>query len=197
MSSRSFRAPPRASPKSSGATRTRSGTKSRPISTRWSPGQCPFLDLMARLGQKFKRPAYGDEIDYEPQSARTSPTGVHEAFGDRAAVAQVEPRRGHHARRSARERTAACAHVRGHQHGVLADRSDHAPAGRIFIRRDTHDAPVYRWVLRGVPQLPRGEAFPSRVVHRRDAVATGKLGPPKLGLLRYVVDAYTKAVSTT
>lgn len=63
-------------------------------------------------------------------------------------------------------------------------------AGGIFVRRDSRDAPVYRFALREyigylVEQRQHLEWFIEGGRSR-----TGKLLPPKLGALTYVVDAY-------
>ena len=89
----------------------------------------------------------------------------------------------------ARERPAAGAHVRRHQHGVLAVRHGLPPAGRIFIRRDTKDVPVYRWVLRQYLGYLVEKRFTLEWYIEGTRSRTGKLGPPKMGLLRYIADA--------
>ncbi|MGH3970274.1 MAG: 1-acyl-sn-glycerol-3-phosphate acyltransferase, partial [Mycobacterium sp.] len=62
-------------------------------------------------------------------------------------------------------------------------------AGNIFVRRSTKDLPIYRFTLR---------AFIGQLVHNRANLGwsieggrtrTGKLRPPKYGILRYVIDA--------
>jgi glycerol-3-phosphate O-acyltransferase len=68
--------------------------------------------------------------------------------------------------------------------GVWAKRT-----GTIFIRRDTKDIPVYRFVLR---------AYVAQLVQNHDNLTwsieggrtrTGKLRPPVYGILRYITDA--------
>lgn len=65
-------------------------------------------------------------------------------------------------------------------------------AGRIFLRRGIGDQPVYRFALREyiACMVERGcdfEWFPEGTRSR-----TGKLLPPKLGLMTYVVEAYRR-----
>src|SRR4029078_8596726 len=63
------------------------------------------------------------------------------------------------------------------------------PAARIFIRRDMKDAVVYRWVLRQYLGYLVGKRFTLEWYIEGTRSRSGKLGPPKMGLLRYIVDA--------
>jgi glycerol-3-phosphate O-acyltransferase len=63
-------------------------------------------------------------------------------------------------------------------------------AGVIFIRRDTKDNPVYRWTLREYVGFLVEKRFGLQWYPEGTRSRTGKLLPPKLGLLVYVVDAY-------
>jgi glycerol-3-phosphate O-acyltransferase len=63
-------------------------------------------------------------------------------------------------------------------------------AGIIFIRRDTKDHPVYRWTLREYIGYLVEKRFGLQWYPEGTRSRTGKLLPPKLGLLVYVVDAY-------
>ena len=61
--------------------------------------------------------------------------------------------------------------------------------GTIFIRRQTKDIPVYRFVLRAyAAQLVQNHANLTWSIEG-GRTRTGKLRPPRYGLLRYVVDA--------
>ncbi|AKU18337.1 lysophospholipid acyltransferase [Luteipulveratus mongoliensis] len=62
-------------------------------------------------------------------------------------------------------------------------------SGGIFIRRDTHDLPVYRGALRAyIGQLVRNRANLAWSIEG-GRTRTGKLRPPVFGIMRYVVDA--------
>jgi len=62
-------------------------------------------------------------------------------------------------------------------------------AGVLYIRRDTHDAPVYRFALRSYLGfiVESGQNLTWSIEGGRSR--TGKLRPPRYGALRYVVDA--------
>ena len=62
-------------------------------------------------------------------------------------------------------------------------------AGRIFIRRDIKNDPVYRWVLREYLGYLVEKRFTLEWYIEGTRSRTGKLAPPKLGLLRYIADA--------
>ena len=62
-------------------------------------------------------------------------------------------------------------------------------AGRIFIRRDTKGDPVYRWVLRQYLGYLVEKRFTLEWYIEGTRSRTGKLAPPKMGLLRYIADA--------
>jgi glycerol-3-phosphate O-acyltransferase len=151
-----------------------------------------FLDLMARLGQKFKRPGYGDEIDYD----RSQLERVRQEFAKHSVIVLPSHKS---------NLDGAIIPVVLHENGLPPAHTFAGinmafwpvgpimrHAGRIFIRRDTHDAPVYRWVLREYLSYLVEKRFPLEWYIEGTRSRTGKLGPPKLGLLRYVVDAYTE-----
>ena len=62
-------------------------------------------------------------------------------------------------------------------------------AGVLYIRRDTHDAPIYRFALRTYLGyiVATGQNLTWSIEGGRSR--TGKLRPPRYGALRYVVDA--------
>lgn len=69
-------------------------------------------------------------------------------------------------------------------------------SGGIFIRRDTGEVPIYRWVLRTyIAALVRGRANLAWSIEG-GRTRTGKLRPPAYGILRYVVDAVGEADDT-
>jgi glycerol-3-phosphate O-acyltransferase len=63
-------------------------------------------------------------------------------------------------------------------------------SGSIFIRRDTKSDPIYRFVLREYVGYLVEKRFPLEWYIEGGRSRTGKMLPPKLGLLAYVVDAY-------
>jgi glycerol-3-phosphate O-acyltransferase len=63
-------------------------------------------------------------------------------------------------------------------------------SGSIFIRRDTKHAPVYRFVLREYVGYLVEKRFHLEWYIEGGRSRTGKLLPPRLGLLVYVLDAY-------
>ncbi len=62
--------------------------------------------------------------------------------------------------------------------------------GIIYIRRSFRDNEVYKWVLREYLGYLASKRFSLEWNIEGTRSRTGKLGPPKLGLLAYVVDAY-------
>jgi glycerol-3-phosphate O-acyltransferase len=71
------------------------------------------------------------------------------------------------------------------------------PVGRrvgvIWIRRTIREDPVYRWVLRQYLAYLVGRRFNLEWYIEGGRTRTGKLLPPKMGLLRYLVDAIAEA----
>jgi glycerol-3-phosphate O-acyltransferase len=71
------------------------------------------------------------------------------------------------------------------------------PVGRrvgvIWIRRTITDNPTYRWVLRQYLAYLVGKRFNLEWYIEGGRTRTGKLLPPKMGLLRYLVDAIEEA----
>jgi glycerol-3-phosphate O-acyltransferase len=71
------------------------------------------------------------------------------------------------------------------------------PVGRrvgvIWIRRTIADNPVYRWVLRQYLAYLVSKRFNLEWYIEGSRTRTGKLLPPKMGLLRYLVDAIEDA----
>jgi glycerol-3-phosphate O-acyltransferase len=65
--------------------------------------------------------------------------------------------------------------------------------GVIWIRRTISDNPVYRWVLRQYLAYLVGKRFNLEWYIEGGRTRTGKLLPPKMGLLRYLVDAIEEA----
>jgi glycerol-3-phosphate O-acyltransferase len=71
------------------------------------------------------------------------------------------------------------------------------PVGRrvgvIWIRRAIREDPIYRWVLRQYLAYLVGRRFNLEWYIEGGRTRTGKLLPPKMGLLRYLVDAIQEA----
>ena len=63
-------------------------------------------------------------------------------------------------------------------------------SGSIFIRRDTRDDPIYRFVLREYLGYLVEKRFHLEWYIEGGRSRTGKLLRPRLGLLTYVIDAY-------
>ena len=147
------------------------------------------LDLMARLGQRLLRPGYGDTIDYDPEQVERvratlakSPAVIlpsHKSNMDGLAVPVALHENG-----LPPALTFAGINMAFWPTGALFRR-----AGRIFIRRDTKDLPVYRWVLREYLGYLVEKRFTLEWYIEGTRSRTGKLGPPMLGLLRYIADA--------
>jgi len=150
-----------------------------------------LLDLMARLGQIFKRPGYGEEIDYDPSQLDS----VREEFAKHSVIVLPSHKSNLdgavipvvlHENGLPPAHTFAGVNMAFWPIGPVLRR-----AGRIFIRRDTTDLPVYRWVLREYLSYLVEKRFALEWYVEGTRSRTGKLGPPKLGLLNYVIDAYT------
>jgi glycerol-3-phosphate O-acyltransferase len=74
--------------------------------------------------------------------------------------------------------------------GTLGRRS-----GAIFIRRSFKDDPVYKLVLRQYIDYLAEKRFPLLWALEGTRSRTGKLMPPRYGLLNYVVDSYARDAS--
>jgi glycerol-3-phosphate O-acyltransferase len=148
-----------------------------------------FIDLIVRLGRLFYRQGYeGIECDpaqLERVRAAARRHGVivlptHRSNLD-ALVMPVVLYDSH----LPRTHTLAGINMAFWPIGPLSRR-----AGVIFIRRDTRENPVYRWTLREYVGFLVEKRFGLQWYPEGTRSRTGKLLPPKLGLLVYVVDAY-------
>jgi glycerol-3-phosphate O-acyltransferase len=148
-----------------------------------------LLDLMARAGQLMKRPTYGDEIDYD----RGQVERVRDELRRHAAV--ILPS---HKSNLDGMIVPIVMHENGLPpvHTFAGDNMAFWPigpfmrrAGRIFIRRDIQADPVYRWVLRQYLGYLVEKRFTLEWYMEGTRSRSGKLGTPKMGLLRYIVDA--------
>jgi glycerol-3-phosphate O-acyltransferase len=75
--------------------------------------------------------------------------------------------------------------------GTLGRRS-----GAIFIRRSFNDDPVYKLVFRHYIDYLAEKRFPLLWALEGTRSRTGKLMPPRYGLINYVVDSYARAATT-
>jgi len=75
--------------------------------------------------------------------------------------------------------------------GTLGRRS-----GAIFIRRSFNDDPVYKLVFRHYIDYLAEKRFPLLWALEGTRSRTGKLMPPRYGLINYVVDSYARAAMT-
>lgn len=148
-----------------------------------------FLDLMARIGKRLTRPGYGDVIDYDPVQLEQ----VRKVLSEHPAVILPSHKS---------NLDALVIPVALHENGLPPTHTFaginmafwpfgnlYRRAGRIFIRRDTKDDPVYRWVLRQYLGYLVEKRFTLEWYIEGTRSRTGKLAPPKMGLLRYIADA--------
>ncbi|MDQ3945712.1 MAG: 1-acyl-sn-glycerol-3-phosphate acyltransferase, partial [Actinomycetota bacterium] len=70
-------------------------------------------------------------------------------------------------------------------------------AGLVFIRRRVRDDPVYRFVLREYVSWLVRKRFNLEWYIEGGRTRTGKLRPPRLGLLAYLVEAFRTAMAPT
>src|SRR5262245_13145210 len=148
-----------------------------------------LLDIMARWGQVLKRSSYGDEVDYDPAQVER----VRDEINRHAAVMLPSHKSNldgmiipivMHENGLPPVHTFAGINMAFWPLGSVMRR-----AGRIFIRRDMKDAVVYRWVLRQYLGYLVEKRFTLEWYIEGTRSRSGKLGPPKMGLLRYIVDA--------
>jgi glycerol-3-phosphate O-acyltransferase len=66
-------------------------------------------------------------------------------------------------------------------------------AGAVFIRRSFNDDPIYKLVFRSYIDYLAGKRFPLLWALEGTRSRTGKLMPPRYGLLNYVVDSYARS----
>jgi glycerol-3-phosphate O-acyltransferase len=148
-----------------------------------------FLDMMARLGKRLLRTGYGDTIDYDPEQLKrlrktlaTNPAVIlpsHKSNFDALVIPVALHENG-----LPPTLTFAGINMAFWPTGAIFRR-----AGRIFIRREMKELPVYRWVLREYLGYLVEKRFTLEWYIEGTRSRTGKLGPPMLGLLRYIADA--------
>lgn len=154
-----------------------------------------LLDAMSRLGDFVCRPGYGEAIDYEQSQVDM----VRDLFGRHPMIVLPSHKSqldGAVIPRVLRDTGVPPTHIFA---GINMSFGPFAPVlqrmGRIFIRRTMQDDPVYRWVLREYIGYLLEKRFHLEWYMEGTRSRTGKMVPPKLGLLRYVVDAFEEGRS--
>jgi glycerol-3-phosphate O-acyltransferase len=148
------------------------------------------LDLALQLGRFMYRQAYDGELDIDSeQAARVVAVARHHATvvlpTHRSNLdAGVMPGAWHELGLPPTH-TFAGVNMAFWPIGPLMKRS-----GSIFIRRDTKDDGVYRFVLREYLGYLAEKRFHLEWYIEGGRSRTGKLLPPRLGLLTYVIDAF-------
>ena len=151
----------------------------------------PFaIDLMMQLARSLFSRGYGAEIDYDQaQIERTraalerAPAIIlpsHKSNLD-SAVTSVAFADNH----LATPTTFGGINLAFWPMGTIARK-----AGRVFIRRDVKNNPLYKFVLREYLGYLAEKRFSLEWYIEGGRSRTGKLLPPKLGLLTYLVSAY-------
>ena len=145
-------------------------------------------DFNLRISRKMYELGY--EVDVDPEQLdrvrevmRKYPTvtlSSHRSYLDAAVLPVVSHERG-----LPRRHVLAGANMDFWPVGAITRRS-----GGIFIRRNSHDAPVYRFALREYLGYLVEKRFHLEWYIEGSRSRTGKMLPPKLGALVYVVDAY-------
>jgi glycerol-3-phosphate O-acyltransferase len=148
-----------------------------------------FIDFMARLGRLFIRPGYGEDIDYVPEQVE-SVRSVFEKYPSVVLPSHKSQLDGLVVARALHDNGLPPTHI------FAGINMSFGPLGRvlrrmgrIFIRRSLKDDPVYRWMLREYVGYLLEKRFHLEWYIEGTRSRTGKLMPPKMGLLRYVVDA--------
>lgn len=148
-----------------------------------------FIDFIVGLGRFFYRQGY-ESIDYVPSQVERV-----RAVSRRRGIVVLPTHRSNldalvmpvalYDNRLPRTHTLAGINMDFWPIGALSRR-----AGVIFIRRDIKDDPIYRWTLREYVGYLIEKRFGLQWYPEGTRSRTGKLLPPKLGLLVYVIDAY-------
>jgi len=149
-----------------------------------------LLDLMVQIGRRVYKAGYDEKIDYDA----TQVTRVR-ASAARHPIVVLPSHKSHldglvvpvalHENGLPRSHTFAGINMAFGPLGAMWRRT-----GRVFIRRETKGSPVYRWVLREYISYLVEKRFSLEWYIEGTRSRSGKLSPPKLGLLAYVVDAY-------
>lgn len=151
----------------------------------------PFaIDVMMQVARGLFTRGYGAQIDYDPAQIERTRAALERAPGiilpshksnlDSAvtSVAFAD-------NRLATPTTFGGINMAWWPMGTVARK-----AGRVFIRRDIKNNPVYKFVLREYLGYLVEKRFSLEWYIEGGRSRTGKLLPPKLGLLTYLVSAY-------
>ena len=151
----------------------------------------PFaIDMMMQLARALFSRGYGTQIDYDQAQIERTRAALEKAPGiilpshksnlDSAvtSVAFAD-------NRLATPTTFGGINMAFWPMGTIARK-----AGRVFIRRDIKNNPVYKYVLREYLGYLAEKRFSLEWYIEGGRSRTGKLLPPKLGLLTYLVSAY-------
>ncbi len=149
-----------------------------------------YIDLMMHIARGLFSRGYGAEIDYDPAQIERTRAALERAPGiilpshksnlDSAvtSVAFAD-------NRLATPTTFGGINMAFWPMGTIARK-----AGRVFIRRDIKNNPVYKFVLREYLGYLVQKRFSLEWYIEGGRSRTGKQLPPKLGLLTYLVSAY-------
>ncbi len=151
----------------------------------------PFwIDVMMQIARGLFSRGYGAQVDYDPAQIERTREALERAPGiilpshksnlDSAvtSVAFAD-------NRLATPTTFGGINMAFWPMGTIARK-----AGRVFIRRDVKNNPVYKFVLREYLGYLVEKRFSLEWYIEGGRSRTGKLLPPKLGLLTYLVSAY-------
>ena len=148
------------------------------------------IDINMYIGRFFYQRGYDPELDYDPEqadkvrSALTGTPGVVLPSHRSNLDAGVMPN-AFHKLELPRTNTLGGINMAFWPLGYIMRRS-----GVIFIRRDIKSDPVYRWMLKEYIGYLVEKGFNLEWYIEGTRSRTGKSLPPKLGLLKYVADAY-------
>ncbi|MBL9096418.1 MAG: glycerol-3-phosphate 1-O-acyltransferase [Alphaproteobacteria bacterium] len=149
-----------------------------------------FIDLMMQIARGLFSRGYGAQVDYDQAQIERTRAALEKAPGiilpshksnlDSAvtSVAFAD-------NRLATPTTFGGINMAFWPMGTIARK-----AGRVFIRRDVKNNPVYKFVLREYLGYLVEKRFSLEWYIEGGRSRTGKLLPPKLGLLTYLVSAY-------
>jgi glycerol-3-phosphate O-acyltransferase len=153
------------------------------------------IDLVANLTRLLYRQGYGEALHYDRKQlaeiyalAQRYPVVFlpsHKSNLDHLVLEYALHENGHPP-----NHTAGGINMNFFPVGPLVRRS-----GVFFIRRSFKDAPVYKFVLRSYIDYLIEKRFPLEWYIEGGRSRSGKLLPPRFGLLAYVVDAYRRRKS--
>lgn len=148
------------------------------------------VDINRTLGRFFYRQAYDEKLDYDLKQVEQ----MRRAFQGKPGVILPSHRtnldagvmsNAFHELDLPKTSTLGGINMAFWPMGYLFRRS-----GIIFIRRDTRSDPLYRWILKEYLGYILEKGFSLEWYIEGGRSRTGKALPPKLGLLKYAVEAY-------